>query len=116
MSYVKHGGPAYPHPALADENFNARPGDEGKSFGKGADLMQASPLKNPHDPTLTPGHSADIYTALHGTSPEARDAALQRLCREPDELPEPDAPSAGAGMWVLIAVAFGMALCVWVAM
>ena len=79
-------------------------------------MMQASPLKNPHDPTMTPGHSADIYTALHGTSPEARDAALQRLCREPDELPEPDAPSAGAGMWVLIAVAFGMALCVWVAM
>ena len=64
--------------------------------------MQASPLKNPHDPTMTPGHSADIYTALHGTSPEARDAALQRLCREPDELPEPDAPSAGgAAVWIV---------------
>jgi hypothetical protein len=28
--------------------------------------------------------SADIYTAMHGTTPEERDAALQRLCRSPD--------------------------------
>lgn len=47
--------------------------------------------------------SADIYVSQHGTSPEARDAALQRLCRAPDEpvsFDDPPLPSAAA-VWVL---------------
>ena len=61
--------------------------------------------------------SADIFTALHGTTDEARDAALQRLCRGPDEpvsFDTPPLPSAGAGAWLLVGVLCGMALAAWV--
>lgn len=32
VDQINDGGPAFPHPALADERFKPRPGDEGMSL------------------------------------------------------------------------------------
>ena len=60
--------------------------------------------------------SADIRVYYEGTCDIARDAALQRLCRVPDEpvsLDDPP-PRGGAVVWVLVGVLCGIAFGAWV--